>query len=139
MKNFIFRFWLIGIALLMAGCGGGSSSSNDMAFTRVGANQYSYWPTGTYVIKTESDWNSAWDKNVTAYQPSQAQAKPAVDFASSMLVGVAHENISCAVFGITRVVEESSQVRVEYAYSYLPPQTTTVRSKTQQNQLVSDG
>ncbi len=131
MKNFISRTWLIGIALLMAGCGGGGDSfqPRDLAFTRLGTTLQGWpvggvmssLPVGGHVFKTESEWNKAWDENVVQlyqrYNYSLPE-KPTVDFSSSMLIGLSKdENYS----DITKVVEEAERIRVEY--QIFPPPT----------------
>ena len=113
---------LCGVSLRTAGCSDVESLlPRDMEFTRVDSVMGD-WPLGGLAYKTETEWNSAWDKHIVQFQHrqgvSEAPSTPSVDFSSSMLIGWSEWVQPCDWGGasITRVVEEATQVRVEYQY-----------------------
>lgn len=123
---FITRLLLVIFALFLAGCGGGDDepfTPRDIPFTRVNDIFNSYWPVGTYVIKTESEWRTAWDQHTPFLVMPE---RPTIDFSTSMLVGVSHEplKVGCTGFVVSRVVEEAVEVRVEYQYLYPTPNSS---------------
>ncbi|MBP9061228.1 MAG: hypothetical protein KBD82_19520 [Rhodoferax sp.] len=134
MKNFFAKIYVLGIALLVSGCGGGEEefAPRDLQFTRVVNAVSRYWPVGTYVFKAEADWSIAWAQYVEPYYTARNElpVKPTIDFLSSMLVGLSIDSsipveprvrMSLLGLAITRVVEEAALVRVEYEYIYPMP------------------
>ena len=132
--NVIRKLLFVIVALLVAGCGGGDEEfvSRDIPFTRLVSAQSRYWPEGTYAFKTEADWSTAWGQYVApAYTDnSNLPAKPTIDFASFMVVGLSMNSLiplepgvmmSLLGLEVTRVVEEAAMIRVEYGYIYPMP------------------
>jgi hypothetical protein len=114
---------------LLAGCGGGSDAlPAELPFDRVRqATQYGFWPEQAYVFTTDAQWASAWASYISGSVIGTVE-RPAVDFSKRNLLGVSRGwgNNGCWALNITRVVETTQQIRVEYVQTKGPPPGVTL-------------
>ena len=109
-------------SLQLSSCGGsGVFEPRELALELVGA----WWPpkdiAANYVIRSEPDWQSVWKTHEPQIYPPPE--RPRVDFGRHMIVGLTLGTgpNGCHGLRIRRVVEEATEVRVEYRRSVVPP------------------
>jgi hypothetical protein len=111
-------------ASLLAGCGGsGDSPPFDLPFDRVRqATPYGPWPEQSFVFTTDAQWASAWAAYTNGF-PFVPVQRPAVDFSKHNLLGISrgYGRTGCWGLNITRVVENTQQIRVDYVQTKGPP------------------
>jgi hypothetical protein len=96
----------------LAGCGGGDSSSEPVAFESLQDEMTRSFPTGTYVFRTQAEMAAAW--NAAPQQFGEAKPLPTVDFTQNMVVGISlGVGIRCNI-PIIRKVERSDVYVVSY-------------------------
>lgn len=107
---------------LLAACGGASDETNLESFDR----PYAYlsngrpeaawdkhWPKPTYVIRTETEFRSAWESREIPGN-KLIPPLPEVDFSNFMLLGVSGEKtLPCVTLRITKVRQEGDELVVE--------------------------
>lgn len=116
--------------LAIVACGGGEPTTTGSAPSAQAAplpivwDAYALdWSDGTYVFRTASEWYSTWYALPSKFffddpQPPHTPP-PAVDFASTMVVGVVSGwgTNSCAGLGVLSAREEETRVLVMYSVS----------------------
>lgn len=93
----------------------GSSLGSEVAWSPITMPLVT-WPEGTYVARTENEWNATWELRTSFVTPPQD--KPIIDFKSSMVVGISlgmWPN-GCHHLQILRVVEKSDVLEVNYRH-----------------------
>jgi len=105
---------LIGV---LAACGGSSTSESvELSTSRIAA----FWRTTdsqeTYVIRSDGEWQAAWQKHEPQTYPKTE--RPQVDFSKDMVVGLSLGTgpNGCYGLSIRRVVEDAEEIRVEYIH-----------------------
>jgi len=105
------------IPVLQACGGGGGWQEFELPLVRLQA----FWPPKdlrrTYVLRTEAQWQAAWEAHEPPVWP--AMTRPAIDFQRTMVLGLTLGSgpNGCWGMAIRRVVEEATSLRVEYASS----------------------
>jgi hypothetical protein len=92
-----------------------SSPVTTVAWTPITV-QLTVWPEGTYVARTESEWNAIWDQRTSFVTPSPV--KPIIDFTSSMVVGISlgmWPN-GCHRLEILQVLDKVDELEVHYRH-----------------------
>lgn len=110
------------LAIALSACGGASVSlqPKELAFTRIRAHWRYQQAQKTYVVRTEAQWQSAWQEHDPATLPPTE--RPRVDFGTSMVVGVTLGTApnGCHGLSIQRAVEDECEIVVQYVYSEPP-------------------
>ncbi|MBE0548064.1 MAG: hypothetical protein IH627_10515 [Rubrivivax sp.] len=106
------------LVAVLAACGGSSTfESVELSASRIAA----FWPTTdlqeTYVIRSDSEWQAAWQKHEPQTYPKTE--RPQVDFSKNMVVGLSQGTgpNGCHGLSIRRVVEDEEEIRVEYIHA----------------------
>jgi hypothetical protein len=120
LKGTLAKLALAAFALCLASCGGGGGEERTYAqsILEVGALR---WQDGTYVLRTEADWQTAWNaaeprlllSDGTPYRP----ALPAIDFGLQMVVGVVAGTgpNGCSGISIEEPKDEPGQLTIRYS------------------------
>ena len=108
-------------------CGGGTNDEpKDIPFARVQGDFFGEWPVQTYVARSDSEWSQVWNQFVSYFEPPAP--KPVVDFSAYTVVGISlgWGFNGCEGVAISRVMETSTEIDVEYRrLSALPGQGCT--------------
>lgn len=103
-------------AVLSAACGGSEPyQPRELNFARINA----FWPAldrkETYVVRSDAEWQTAWQLHEPLTIPKTE--RPPIDFSRSMVLGITQGSGLSGCYGllIRRVVEEETELRVEYS------------------------
>jgi hypothetical protein len=100
-----------------AGSGAPDGLSREIAFASI-EGHFGVWPVQSYVARTDSQWRQMWEMH------APAQTRPRVDFSANTVAGVSLAGAhSCSRVEIPRVIEEPEQIRVDYRWADVPPDT----------------
>ena len=110
LKSFLFL-----LLAVLVGCGGGGGSTEpvDISLSRVSTNELGLVPAGTYVFRTQSDWDAFWLSHPNTTYPTRQV--PTVDFLKLAVVGVfAGVKGRCNRLDITKATTDNNAVIVRY-------------------------
>lgn len=117
MKTLRLASLVLSVALVLTGCGGGSSSTadtlTDVAFTSLEQSTQSGQATlKTSVISTQAEWDAAWRAYTVAAVPP-----PAVDFPRQQVLAVylGQRPSGCQTVSIQRVQDSATQRVVSWS------------------------
>lgn len=106
-------------ACMLAACGGGDEPV-AVELRRLEGLGYQAWPTKNYVIRSDIEWQAAWDESERV-DPSAT--RPAIDFTKDALIGVSAGWGGCDNFGIARITRYGDDLLVEWQQTSPPPDT----------------
>lgn len=93
----------LGLAGLLAACGGGTEQTDPVAKTTPSAHervllQVDNWAAedGQHVARNVSEWAQIWDTHNTVWPPEPAPSLAHIDFKQHMLVGVTSSYSGCS-------------------------------------------
>jgi len=105
-------------AVLSAACGGSEPyQPRELNFARIAA----FWPAldrkETYVVRSDAEWQTVWQLHEPLTIPKTE--RPPIDFSRSMVLGITQGSgpSGCYSLLIRRIVEEETELRVEYSLS----------------------
>jgi hypothetical protein len=103
---------LLSVALLIS-CGGGSDEI-EVPFVSLAGDFSGEWPVRNYVLRSESEWETAWLEHTPALSPPPE--KPVVNFQTNVLLGVSLglSRGGCESVAIVRVTRAAANHLVEY-------------------------
>ena len=115
----------IALFLLVAGCGGReddpSHSEQEVPFTTLDGTSNRVFPVGTYIVRSQDSWVSAWTSGYYWFPPDSPT--PTLDFGRVVLVGVSvglGPGCDGRFAAIDRVLETFTAIQVEYRLQDVP-------------------
>ncbi|MBG9390212.1 hypothetical protein [Caenimonas aquaedulcis] len=107
------RFAALALLAMLAACGGGGETPEDVAMQRLQEELTRSFPAGTYVFRSQAEMAAAW--NAAPQEFGDAKPMPAIDFSQSMVVGISMGvGIRCFVPTITAVTRVGASYTVSY-------------------------
>lgn len=111
--------WLALVLPLLGACGGGSDPPTPVPFQTLQLQAPPAFAAGTYDLRTQSDWSSAWASAPQTFpgdlDPTAIKPVPSVDFQNNSVVGVSlGVGIRCYIPEIVEVSSRPGELLVRY-------------------------